>query len=227
MTSSDTGSIARLAKLDACAISDALDRLGLSGAVPGLSAMTSARRVCGNVMTVKLERADMAPTGQPRPHLATSAIEAAQPRDVIVIEQRTGVDAACWGGTLSLAAQLRDLAGVIADGAVRDIDEARAMDFPIFARGATARAARGRIAEASWGAPVTICDVMVRSGDFVVADSTAVVFVPAERIGEVLDAAETIVAREALMAEALRSGQPVSQVMGAAYEDLLKRGSVA
>ena len=46
------------------------------------------------------------------------------------IEQRTGIDAACWGGNLSLGAKLRGVAGVIIDGPARDIDEARELRLP-------------------------------------------------------------------------------------------------
>jgi regulator of RNase E activity RraA len=160
-------------------------------------------------------------TGAPR-HLGTTAIEAAQPGDVIVIEQRTGLDAGSWGGILSLAAKLREVAGVVVDGPVRDIDEARAYDFPVYARGLTARTARSRVAEAFTNQPVRIGEVTVCPGDYVIADASGAVFIAAADIDRVLQAAEMIVGREAAMAQALRDGQPVSQVMGAAYEHMLK-----
>jgi regulator of RNase E activity RraA len=141
---------------------------------------------------------------------------------VIVIEQRTGLDAGSWGGILSLAAKLREVAGVVVDGPVRDIDEARAYDFPVYARGLTARTARARVAEAFTNQPVRIGEVTVCPGDFVIADASGVVFIAAADIERVLQAAEMIVGREAAMAQALRDGQPVSQVMGAAYEHMLK-----
>ena len=80
-------------------------------------------------------------------HLCTAAIEAANPGDVIVVEQRTGLDAACWGGNLALGAHVRGVAGVIVEGPARDIDDCRKFDFPVFAREHTARTARGRILE--------------------------------------------------------------------------------
>src|SRR4029077_15981307 len=132
-----------LSQLDACAVSDALDRLGLRGSVSGITRLTTTRRVCGRITPLKMGRDE----GQPPAsrHLGTTAIESAQPGDVIVMEQRTGIDAACWGGNLSLGAKLRQIAGVIVDGPARDIDEAREHDFTIFARSTTARTARGRI----------------------------------------------------------------------------------
>jgi len=213
--------VSRLAKLDSCAVSDALDKLGLPGAVSGIHRFSTERRIAGRVLTVKLDRAE-GRTATSR-HLCTAAIEAAAPGDVIVVEQRTGIDAASWGGNLSLGAKQRGVAGVVIDGPARDIDESRQLDFPVFARTHTARTARGRIVEVATNEPVTIGDVTVVPGDYVIADGSAVVFVPAAEIQRVLDAAESIVERERAMAEALLSGQPISQVMGASYEKLLSR----
>src|SRR6188474_762258 len=216
-----TDVLARLAQLDACAASDALDRLGLTGAVSGISRLSTTRRICGRVITVKMGRDE----GQPPAsrHLGTTAIEAAQPGDVIVMEQRTGIDAACWGGNLSLGAKLRQIAGVIVDGPARDIDEAREYDFPVFARSTTTRTARGRIVEAATNVAITVGDVTVSPGDFVVADASGVVFVAQSDIARVLDAADAVVAREQAMVAALRAGTPISEVMGTSYETMLKK----
>jgi regulator of RNase E activity RraA len=215
--------VKRLQRLDVCAVSDAMDKLGLPPSVSGLTQQSTQKRIAGQVVTYKLVPAAQVPPheGAPR-HLGTTAIEAAQPGDVIVIEQRTGLDAGSWGGILSWAAKLREVAGVVVDGPVRDIDEARAYDFPVYARGLTARTARARVAEAFTNQPVRIGEVTVCPGDFVIADASGVVFIAAADIERVLQAAEMIVGREAAMAQALRDGQPVSQVMGAAYEHMLK-----
>lgn len=216
-----TDTLARLAQLDACAVSDALDRLSLPGAVIGIQRLTTTRRISGRVITVKMGRDE----GQPPAsrHLGTTAIESAQPGDVIVMEQRTGIDAACWGGNLSLGAKLRQVAGVIVDGPARDIDEAREYDFTVFARSATSRTARGRIVEAGTNVPITVGEVTVTPGDLVVADASGVVFIARSEVVRVLEAAEAVAARERAMVAALRDGMPISSVMGADYEQMLKR----
>lgn len=214
--------IARLAKLDACAISDALDALGLTGTVSGIPQRSGARRIAGRCVTVKLVAAADAPLreGPPR-HLGSTAVEAGGPGTIVVVEQRTGIDAGSWGGILSLAATLKNIEGVIVDGSVRDIDEARQYDLPVFARALTAFTARGRVAEAGTNVSVRIGDVAVEPGDYAVADNSGVVFVPSAAIERVLTAAERIAAREAAMAHALRRGETVSSVMGASYETML------
>jgi len=176
------------------------------------------KRIAGRVRTVKLEAAKGRTAAR---HLCTAAIEAAAPGDVIVVEQRSGIDAAGWGGILSVGAKTKGVAGVIVDGPARDIDEATELGFPVYARAQTARTARGRIIEVSTGEPVTIGDVTVSPGDYVLADSSGVVFIPAAAIERVIGEAEKIAAREGLMAKAAAAGQPMSQVMGADYEKML------
>jgi len=213
--------VSRLGRLDACAVSDALDKLGLTGVVTGLQRLTTERRISGRVVTVKLDKDDGRPAASR--HLGTTAIEAAQAGDVIVLEQRTGIDAACWGGNLSLAAQQRGVSGVVIDGPARDADEARGYGFTVFARSATSRTARGRIVETGTNVPIVMGDVQVSPGDYVVADGSAVVFVKAADIERVLDAAEVVADRERQMVAGLREGLPPSQVMGKVYETMLKR----
>jgi regulator of RNase E activity RraA len=213
--------IKRLAALDSCAVSDALDKLGLSGVASGIQRQATDRRICGRVVTAKLEPDDGRPAASR--HLGTTAIERAQAGDVIIMEQRTGIDAAAWGGNLSLAAQLRGLAGTIVEGPARDIDEAHGYGYPVFSRSRTPHTARGRIVEIGTNVPVVVGDVSVSPGDYVVADGTGVVFIRAADIAAVLDAAEAVIARERAMVEALNKGTPVTQVMGINYETMLKR----
>jgi 4-hydroxy-4-methyl-2-oxoglutarate aldolase len=213
----------RLSLLDACAISDALDQLGLSPSVTGLRALSVRQRISGRVVTVKLA-AGAAPAGAPARHLCTNAIMRAETGDVIVVEHRSGVECAGWGGILSNAAQYRGVSGVVIDGFARDIDEATDLGFPVYGRGATARTARGRIHEVSTGEPVAIGDSRVETGDFVVADSTGTAFIPASQIDAVLDAAENIAAKEAAMTKAVHAGTAVTEVMAGNYEHMLEHG---
>ncbi len=215
--------IARLRRLDACALSDAADQLGLPSAVSGLAPRTVKGRISGRVLTVKLAAGTA--SGGPGRHLCTSSIEAANHGDVIVIEQRTGIDAAGWGGMLSNAAKLRGISGVIVDGPARDIDEATEINFPVFSRAMTARTARGRIHEIAHGVPVQIGDVSVAQGDYVVADASGVVFIAQEQAEAMLETAEGLAAKEGAMTKDILTGRPISQVMGAKYETMLTQGA--
>jgi len=212
----------RLARLDACAVSDALDQVGGLPSVTGLKALSVRRRISGRVTTVRLA-AGKPPEGASPRHLCTTAIDTSVAGAVIVVEQRTGIECAGWGGILSNAARGRAISGVIVEGLARDIDEAADIGFPVYARGGTARTARGRIHEAETGGTIQVGDIMVFNGDYVVADSSGAAFVAADRIEAVLAAAENIAVREAAMTKAVMSGQPVREVMGASYEHLLEQ----
>ncbi len=219
----------RLAKLDCCAVSDALDKCGLPSSVTGINPLAATRRIAGSVVTVRLSAgsASTMPSGQKVRHLGTTAVESAGAGQVIVIEQRTGIECAGWGGILSNAAKLRGVEGVIVEGPARDIDEANEIGFSVYARCATARTARGRIYESANNEPIQVGDTTVSSGDWVIADSSGVAFIPHARIEEVLRAAELIQAREAAMTKAVLSGMSVGTVMGADYEHMLAPESKA
>jgi 4-hydroxy-4-methyl-2-oxoglutarate aldolase len=211
--------VERLLALDTCAVSDACDRLGLPGSVLGIAPLSPPSKIAGRVVTVKLVEAN-GRTAQR--HLCTGAIEAANAGDVIVIENPR-LDAAGWGGILSAAAKTRGIAGVVVDGAARDIDESRELDFPVFARAAVPRTARGRIIEETFNEPIDVGDITVTPGDLVLADGSGVVFLSAGKADEVLESSEMIAAREAKMKEAVLAGDRVSEVMGRDYETMLTR----
>jgi regulator of RNase E activity RraA len=212
--------VARLRRLDCCSVSDARDRLKIQGVISGVPQQSGDQRIAGLVITVKLAVGSTS-AGAPR-HLGTAAIEAGGPDHVIAVEQRTGIEAGSWGGLLTLGAKTKGIAGVLADGPVRDIDEAREYNFPIFTRALTALTARGRVMEVGTDVPITMWGVEVTPGDYVIADRSAVIFIKAADIDRTLDAAEAIAARESAMAKAILSGMPITQVMGGNYENMLK-----
>ena len=212
--------VTRLRALDACAVSDALERHGLPPAVVGLVQVGAPAAIAGRVVTVEL-----GPAGAERPtrHLCTAAVDVSGPGEVIVVANDGRTDCAGWGGLLSQAASLRKVEGVVIDGVCRDVPEALGAGLSVYARGPVAVTARGRVIERSWGEPVQIVGTTVTSGDLVIADASGVAFVPEAAAMEVIKTAEDIAARERSMAAALRKGIPVSEVMGTDYESLLER----
>ncbi len=219
--------IQRLKRLDTCAVSDALDKLQLKGAVTGLPLRSTGpgqtSRIAGRAVTMRVGPGTP-PPGPPK-HLGCTAIETATSESIIVVEQRSGLEAGCWGGLLTLGAKVRGVAGVVADGPLRDVDEAISYELPIYARSLTSRTARGRVVELGTQVPVQIGDdtqlTTVNPGDYLLADRSAVIVIAATDIDRVLLAAEAIVAKEAAMAKAILAGTPIGQVMGGAYEHML------
>jgi len=210
----------RLGRVDTCVVSDALDKLGFTGVVPGLVRLSTDSKITGPVVTVRLETANGRNAER---HLCTAAIETAKPGEIIVVEHHSRSDCAGWGGILSRAAGIRKIAGVIVDGICRDIDESRELGFPVFARGVLPVTARGRVIETEFNTPVIIGSITVRPGDWVIADGSGVVFIAAENLQAVVEQAEKLVAREAELIADIESGTPVSTVMSRTYEQMTRK----
>lgn len=212
----------RLGKIDTCAVSDAMDRLSVTGAVLGLRPQWLCPRIAGRAVTVKLVKR----TGNETTvrHLGTAAIMAANEGDVIIVQNHDVEGAAGWGGILSNAAKVKGVSGVVVDGPARDIDESRDVGFPVYSRSATCQTARGRIVEESFNEPITLGNgVPVNPGDYILADWSGVLVLPAARAEEIVAAAEEIFQREALMTKDVLAGKPVTEVMGINYETMLHR----
>lgn len=216
--------IKRLDRLDACAISDALDALNEKGSISGLHRRSTTRRIAGRVQTVKLMEGPPPENSVVR-HLGTAAIDAANDSTVIVVQQNTGVDCAGWGGVLANAASAKGVRGVIVEGPARDIDECEQIGFPVFSRSVTARTARNRVHEESFATPIQVAGITVEPGDYVVADGSGVVFISARKIEMVLSIAENIASKEKAMTREVISGKLVSEVMGNNYERMLSSKS--
>ena len=213
--------IERLAKLDTCAVSDALDSLGLKGATWGVRPQWQCPRIVGRAVTMKIKPAGLQ---QPSQHLGTAPIEAAQPGDIIVIDNGGKLEFSCWGGLLALSAKLKGLSGVVIDGASRDIDEARDLEFPVYARGAVPMTARWRVIQDFYNQEIQFAGVQCHPGDLVIADGSGVVIIAKEKEQEVLAAAEAIYQKEQEMADGIRkgySGLEMLEKLG--YEQMLKK----
>jgi regulator of RNase E activity RraA len=203
--------VGRLGAVDACAVSDALDTLGLSGAVVGIRPLWPVGRVvAGRVRTIQAGPRDESAPGK---HIGSPLIVAAAEGDVVVVANGGREDVSCWGGILAVAAVQRGIAGVVIDGACRDIAESDELGLPIFGRAVVPVSARGRIVQTAMDVAIEFAGVTVRPGDYVVADRSGVVFIPAAEAERVTALAERIAIREAAMVEAVRNGESIVDVM--------------
>jgi regulator of RNase E activity RraA len=209
----------RLLKLSTTNLSDAMDKIGIQGAVIGIRPMYNCPRIVGRAVTIKITAAGMLKSEH---HLGVHAIDAANPGDIIVIDNHGDIKNNCWGEILSMAAKMKGVAGVVVDGAARDVDMCEEFEFPVYARGTVPITARGRIMQESFNTTIRVGDVQVNPGDIVMADVNGVVFIPVEHLEEVLQTAEKIFEKEMAMIVELKEGASILEVdKKYAYEKML------
>ena len=212
---------ARLEKLSTTNVSDALDKLGLKGAVIGVLPIWDCPKIMGSAVTVKITAAGLTPS---KHHLGVEAIDAASPGDVIVIDNGGRRDVSCWGGILANGARMKGISGVVIDGACRDVDDYLECQFPVYARNPVPVTARGRIMQEAFNVLIQCGGVQVRPGDVVLADRSGVCIIPQERMGDVLAAAEELYDKEVEMIDELKRGVSMLEVdRKFAYEKMLRK----
>lgn len=217
----DTYYRSRLEKLATTNISDAMDTFGIKGATHGVGPMYATKKIVGRAMTVKTTAAGLTKGER---HLGTGAITEANTGDVIVLDNGGRVDVNGWGGILATACKLKGISGVVIDGACRDVDEFEELEFPVYAKATVVATARGRIIEESYNKMVQFQGVQVRPGDIVVADKSGVVFIPQEKLEEIVTKAEEIKQKEDAMIADLKAGMSLLEVdKKYSYEKMLDK----
>jgi 4-hydroxy-4-methyl-2-oxoglutarate aldolase len=135
-----------------------------------------------------------------------AAIAHANPGDLLVLTSIEPAAVALVGELLATQAQAHRVAGILVDGAVRDLDELAAIGLPIWARFVRAQGAtKGEIGELD--VPVVIGGTVIRPGDLVVMDCDGVMALPAERVEEVLPLALEREERERAMRARYAAGE--------------------
>jgi regulator of RNase E activity RraA len=211
----------RLERLSTTNLSDALDSVGVAGAVIGIRPMFDCPKIVGRAVTIKIAAAGKVRSSR---HLGVEAIASAAHGDVIVIDNRGDIFNNCWGEVLSCAAKMKGISAVVVDGAVRDIDACKEMAFPVYARGVVPITARGRIVQEAYNCPIGLGNVAVQPGDVIVADINGIVVIGPEDLDAVIERAESLMDKEERMKADLLSGMDVLEVDAKYnYETMLSR----
>lgn len=141
------------------------------------------------------------------------AITAAQPGDVLVVDYGGSLASGPFGEIMALACQMRGIAGLIIDGAVRDSAQIAALGFPVFARGVnilgTAKLDRGEV-----GGSVPMGGATIAHGDIILGDADAILVLAAKDLPAALAAAETRTEHEAVIMDRLRLGETTLEILG-------------
>ena len=187
---------AALARLGVATVHEAAGRVGVID-LP-LTQVVAGSRVAGPARTALCARGDNT--------MVHAAVAHARPGDVLVLTSTEPAPVALVGELLATQAQRRGVAGMLVDGAVRDLDELAGLGLPIWARYVRAQGAtKGEVGKLD--VPVTVGGTEIRPGDLVVLDCDGAVALPADRVDEVLPLALERAEREAAMRQRYRDGE--------------------
>jgi regulator of RNase E activity RraA len=165
-------------------------------------------RVVGPAVTVTVPPGDFL--------MISEALTTVRPGDVLVIDARGDTLRAVWGEYFSAWAQGLGLAGVVIDGATRDVGDIEALGFPVFTRGTTSRKPT-MTGPGEVNVPISCGGVCVIPGDIVVADGEGAIVLPLRNLDHVLASVRATAERE-------RSHNGVQPGDRQAYLDFYKMG---
>jgi regulator of RNase E activity RraA len=166
-------------------------------------------KACGQAVTVQLSKGDLVDP--------LKALEMGKPGDMIVVDAGGDVNTSVCGGLMGGLAQNRGIRGMVVDGAGRDTDELEDIGWPIWTRAITPRGTHtmfsGRKEELSINVPIACGGVVVKPGDFIVADLMGVVVIPLEHAEEVVKLAAEQAEREEKTRAWVKQGKTVEDLL--------------
>jgi 3-hexulose-6-phosphate synthase / 6-phospho-3-hexuloisomerase len=181
-------------------IADAQHKRGvMRGIVPRIRHGT---KMVGRAVTVQTSKGDWA-----KP---VEAIDRAAKGEVIVVDAG-GSEIAVWGELASLSCKLKGIAGVVIDGAARDLDTIYEIGFPCFSRHVSPDAGEPK-GFGGIGMEIICGGQPVRTGDWIIGDESGVVVVPQENAVEVANRAVDVNEREGRIREEIKRGETLSGV---------------
>jgi 4-hydroxy-4-methyl-2-oxoglutarate aldolase len=200
--------IQRASQYSTATLHEALDK---RGDLPvAIKPIANEFRVCGSATTVSSPPGDNLMLHQ--------AIYIAQPGDILVVEVSGYYDAGYWGDIMTHAAMQRGIKGLIIDGCVRDSDDIKNMNFPVFSRGLCIHGTT-KHGGFSINQPIMIGKVTINPGDLVVGDADGVVVIPQKELMEVLNKAEDRERKEDLIRKELSAGKSSLEIYGWSHYD--------
>lgn len=161
-----------LMKVSTPNVSDAMHR---ARAMDGVYPLVRGKKIVGKAVTVSTMDGDWAKT--------VEAINVAGEGDVLVIKC-SGDTAAVWGELATRSCLNRKIAGVIIDGAVRDVDDIRELGYPLFARKEVPNAGEPK-GFGEINVKIICGGVEVNPGDWIIADDNGVMVIPKQRAYEI------------------------------------------
>ena len=197
-------------RLAASQVGDAMNREQVMAAA--IKPIAPGMRICGQARTVNAMAGDNG--------IIHAAIPYVQPGEVLVINGMAVEDVAVWGEVMTHAARKQGIAGIVLDGAVRDVAEMRELGFPVFCRAVVPRGPHKGFGGTIDGA-ISCGGVAVSPGDLVIGDDDGVAVVPLAGVRSVQAAAQTAQQREWAWLEEIAKGRTTCELLGLPEPELV------
>jgi len=196
----------RLKPIYSGAVYDVLREMGHRNCVlpSTLRPLDANRRLTGKVFTVRGYRDETLDVHETL--LKWTEMLSKAPVDRVVVCQPNDDTMAHMGELSAETMVTRGVRGYIVDGGCRDTEFIRRIGFPVFCRYFTPRDVVGRWIADQFGEPITIGDVEIQTGDYVVADRDGVVIIPTSVAAETVDKAEEVLRTESKVRKAILEG---------------------
>lgn len=172
---------------------------------------TPGRRLFGPAVTISYFptcRVALPPERYNFKRLFYDAIESGAEGRVLVLASNGCSDASLGGGTKLSRVHNHRLAGILADGKLRDFAELAHYDLAVYCRGETTRSGGDIVTPYEANRPVVIAGVAVRPGDYVFADASGAAVIPAGDVRAVLRAAKKVALEDAEAIVSIRAETP-------------------
>lgn len=187
-------------KLNTSTISDALDSLGIKDRVVGFTSRSSNTKMVGFAFTVEYRVFEEPVVGF---HNAGNYIDNVIEDEVIVVNNNKIDYCTTWGGILTQVALKNNVAGVVVHGAIRDVDEIKNSQLPVFSQHVFMCSGKNRVYKFAEQQAITLDSFVVNPKDLVVGDENGVLFIPAKHIIECLERAIIIEETESKILQAV------------------------
>jgi 4-hydroxy-4-methyl-2-oxoglutarate aldolase len=188
------------------AVHDVLRGMGIERFVlpPAIKAIAPGTRLAGPVWTVDghIDRSK----SRDDTLLGWCTLLARAPRGHVVVCQPHNHEIALMGELSAQTLAARGVLGYVVDGGSRDTDLVLAQGFPVFCAFLTPADIVERWIPDRFGEPVTIGDVTINTGDYLLGDRDGVVVIPRACAAEAVARTEEVVATESAMRDALIAG---------------------
>ncbi|MDH6167935.1 regulator of RNase E activity RraA [Variovorax boronicumulans] len=189
--------LAALRELPVAALSDNMHRnIGSTGLHPYHRPV--ARTMAGTAVTARSRGGDNL--------TYLRALEFCRPGDVLVIDAGGDLNNAVVGGILSFYAAHIGILGVVVDGAIRDVAEVSAREFPVYARGVTHRGPY-KDGPGEINVPVSVGGMVVNPGDIVVGDQDGLMAFAPDEAALLIEKARAHLETEAETIRAMKEGR--------------------